>query len=85
MQAFGMGNFLSFVSLFKSREQHTSALANTNRFDKLLKQGVDEELLEWQALRHRNLREAEYLLEPSVHESTATPFDSSAKETRLAS
>jgi len=40
-----MSNFLSFRSLFETREQRIARLANAGRFDKLLKMGVEPELL----------------------------------------
>ena len=68
-----MSNFFSFRSLFETREQRIVRLANAGRFDELLDMGVEPELLEWHALRHRDLGEAESLMEPAVHEVMAEP------------
>ena len=68
-----MSNFLSFRSLFETREQRIVRLANAGRFDKLIEMGVEPELLEWHALRHRDLGEAEALMEPAVQEAVAEP------------
>ena len=69
-----MSNFLSFRSLFETREQRIARLANAGRFDKLLKMGVEPELLEWHALRHRDLGDAESLMQPAVQEVVAEPI-----------
>ena len=73
MQASRMSNFLSFRSLFETREQRINRLANAGRFDKLLEMGVEPELLEWHAMRHRDLSEAESLMEPTFQEAIAEP------------
>ena len=73
MHPYRMSNFFSFRSLFETREQRIVRLANAGRFDKLLDMGVEPELLEWHALRHRDLGEAESLMEPAVHEVMAEP------------
>ena len=68
-----MSNFFSFRSLFETREHRIARLANAGRFDKLLKMGVEPELLEWYALRHRDLGEAECLMQPAIQEIMAEP------------
>ena len=68
-----MSNFLSFRSLFETREQRIVRLANAGRFDKLIEMGVEPELLDWHALRHRDLGEAESLMEPAIQEVTTEP------------
>ena len=68
-----MSNFLSFRSLFETREQRIARLANAGRFDKLLEMGVEPELLEWHAMRHRDLAEAESLMEPAAQAVMAEP------------
>ena len=68
-----MSNFLSFRSLFETREQRIVRLANAGRFDKLIEMGVEPELLDWHALRHRDLGEAESLMEPAIHEAATEP------------
>ena len=70
-----MSNFLSFRSLFETRQQRIVRLANAGRFDKLIKMGVEPELLDWHALRHRDLGEAESLMEPTVQEAIAEPAE----------
>ena len=70
MQASRMSNFLSFRSFFETREQRIARLANAGRFDKLIQMGVEPELLEWHALRHRDLGEAESLMEPTIKNAT---------------
>jgi len=74
MHLLRMSNFFSFRSLFETREQRIIRLANVGRFDKLLAMGVEPALLEWHALRHRDLSEAEPLMEPAVHEVLAAPI-----------
>ena len=73
MQASRMSNFLSFGSLFQTREQRIARLANAGRFDKLIEMGIEPELLEWHAIRHRDLGEAESLMEPAVTDAIAEP------------
>ena len=68
-----MSKFHSFRSLFETREQRIVRLANTGRFNKLIEMGVEPELLEWHALRHRDLGEAESLMESAVHKTSAEP------------
>lgn len=80
-----MINFLSFRSLFESREQRINRLANAGRFDKLLAMGVEPELMEWYAFRHRDLYEAETLMETTVERSLAMPPAQDLGPSRLAS
>ena len=68
-----MSNFLSFRSLFETREQRITRLANAGQFDKLLKMGVEPELLEWHAMRNRDLGEAESLMQPAIQEIMSEP------------
>ena len=68
-----MSNFLSFRSLFETREQRIVRLANAGRFDKLIEMGVEPELLDWHALHHRDLGEAESLMEATTQEVVAEP------------
>ena len=68
-----MSNFLSFLSFFKTRRQRSTRLANAGRFNKLLKMGVEPEMLEWHALRHRDLGEAESLMEPAAQAIMTEP------------
>ena len=70
-----MSNFLSFRSLFETREQRIVRLANAGRFAKLIEMGMEPELLDWHALRHRDLGEAESLMEPTVQEAIAEPAE----------
>ena len=79
-----MSNFLSFRSLFETREQRIVRLANAGRFDKLIEMGVEPELLDWHALRHRDLGEAESLMEPTVQEAIAEPAEE-LEQARMAS
>ena len=79
-----MNNFFSFRSLFETREQHISRLAKAGQFDKLLKMGVEPELLEMHAPRLRDLDEAASLKEATLQSVTCS--NSSVSETsRLAS
>ena len=64
-----MSNFLSFRSLFETREQRIVRLANAGRFDKLIEMGVEPEHLEW--LMHRGQEvQAEIDLAPEIQMST---------------
>ena len=74
MQATRMINFHPFRSFFKHREQHIARLANAGRFDKLIKMGVEPELLEWHAMRHRGLAEAVSLTESVIQGAMAEPL-----------
>ena len=73
MHPHSMSNFLSFRSLFETREQRIVRLANAGRFDKLIEMGVEPELLDWHALRHRDLGEAESLMAPAIQEVSTEP------------
>ena len=73
MYLYRMSNFFSFRSLFETREQRIVRLANAGRFDKLVEMGVEPELLDWHALRHRDLGEAESLMESAGQEVIAEP------------
>ena len=84
MYLYRMSNFFFFRSLFETREQRTIRLANNGRFDKLIEMGVEPELLEWHALRHRDLGEAESLMEPTVQEAIAEPAEE-LEQARMAS
>ena len=74
MYLYRMSNFFSFRSLFETREQRTIRLANNGRFDKLIEMGVEPELLEWHALRHRDFSGAEPLMELTIQGAVAKPI-----------
>ena len=61
-----MGALYSLRSLFESRSQRIDRLLRNQRFDVLLKMGVDPELLSWHAMRHRDLGAAHGLMENEI-------------------
>lgn len=61
-----MGALYSLRSLFESRSQRIDRLLRNQRFDVLLKMGVEPELLSWHAMRHRDLSAAHGLMENEI-------------------